>query len=218
MKIKYLGHSAFVLTTNEGTRIVLDPYQAGAYDGAVGYPPINETAEIVLLSHNHPDHNYAKAVTGKPQVISSAGSRSVKEVKVTGLSTFHDESRGSQRGKNIAFTVEADGLRVTHLGDLGHMLSEKEVEQIGKPDVVLVPVGGFYTLDASGATKMAERLSPRIVIPIHYKTECLDFPIAPVDAFLKGKENVKRLGQEVELTKQSLPPAQEVWVLQHPSP
>jgi len=218
MKIKYLGHSAFVLTTNEGTRIVLDPYQAGAYDGAVGYPPITETAEIVLLSHDHPDHGYAKAVKGKPQVISSAGSRSVKEVKVTGLSTFHDESRGSQRGKNIVFTVEADGLRVTHLGDLGHMLSEKEVEQIGQPDVLLVPVGGFFTIDASTATKTAERLSARIVIPMHYKTECCGFPIAPVDGFLKGKENVKRLGQEVEVTKQSLPAWQEVWVLQHPSP
>ena len=218
MKIKYLGHAAFVLTTNEGTRIVLDPYQAGAYNGAVGYPPINETAEIVLLSHDHPDHGYAKAVKGKPQVISSAGSRSVKEVKVTGLSTFHDESRGSQRGKNIVFTVEADGLRVTHLGDLGHPLSEKEVEQIGQPDVLLVPVGGFFTIDASTATKTAERLSARIVIPMHYKTECCGFPIAPVDGFLKGKENVKRLGQEVELTKQSLPAGQEVWVLQHPSP
>lgn len=218
MKIKYLGHSAFVLTSKAGTRIVFDPYQAGAYDGAVGYPPINETAEIVLLSHDHPDHGYAKAVQGKPQVISSAGSRSVKEVKVTGLSAFHDESRGSQRGKNIVFTIEADGLRVTHLGDLGHMLSEKEVEQIGQPDVLLVPVGGFFTIDASTATGIAERLLPRIVIPMHYKTECCGFPIAPVDGFLKGKKAVKRLGQEVELAKQSLPAGQEVWVLQHPAP
>lgn len=217
MKIKYLGHAAFVLTSKAGTRIVLDPYQAGAYDGAVGYPPINETAEIVLLSHDHPDHGYAKAVKGKPQVISSAGSRSVKNVKITGLVTFHDESRGSQRGENIIFTIEAEGLRVTHLGDLGHSLSEKQVEQIGKPDVLLVPVGGFFTIDAAAATAIAERLSAPIVIPMHYKTECCGFPIAPVDGFLKGKATVKKLGQEVEVAKETLPPEAEVWILKHPT-
>lgn len=218
MRIKYLGHSAFVLTTNDGTRIVLDPYQAGAYDGAVGYPPINETAEIVLLSHDHPDHGYAKAVKGKPQVISSVGNHSVKEVKITGLTTFHDESRGSERGENIIFTVEAEGLRVTHLGDLGHSLPDKELAEIGKPDVLLAPVGGFFTIDASTATSLAERLSPRIVIPMHYKTDCCGFPIAPVDGFLKGKPNVKKLGQEVDVSKETLPSTTEVWVLKHPTP
>lgn len=218
MKIKYLGHAAFVLTTNDGTRVVLDPYQAGAYDGALGYPPIRETAEVVLLSHDHPDHGYAKAVQGKPQVISSAGSRSVNNITITGLGTFHDESRGSQRGKNIIFTIEAEGLRVTHLGDLGHLLSEKEIAEIGKADVLLAPVGGFFTIDASAATGIAGRLSARIVIPMHYKTECCGFPIAPVDGFLEGKPSVKKLGQEVEVSKETLPPEPEVWVLKHPTP
>jgi L-ascorbate metabolism protein UlaG (beta-lactamase superfamily) len=218
MKIKYLGHAAFVLTSAGGTRIVLDPYEAGAYGGAVGYPPIDETAEIVLLSHDHPDHAYARAVKGNPRVVSSPGTTSVGEIKISGLSTFHDESRGSERGKNIIFTVEMDGLRVTHLGDLGHPLSDKEIAAVGQPDFLLVPVGGFFTIDASIASSTAERLSPRVVIPMHYKTKCCGFPIAPVDGFLKGKGNVKTLGQEVEVSKETLPEAREIWVLQHPTP
>jgi len=219
MKIKYLGHAAFVLTSQGGTRIVLDPYEAGAYGGAVGYPPIDETAEIVLLSHDHPDHGYAQAVKGRDRkVISSPATTSVGEINISGVSTFHDESQGSERGGNIIFTVEMDGLKVTHLGDLGHPLSEKEVAEIGQPDVLLVPVGGYFTIDASSASKIVERLAPRIVIPMHYKTECCGFPIAPIDGFLQGKENVKKLGQEVEVSKESLPEAGEIWVLQHPAP
>jgi len=218
MRIKYLGHAAFVLTSEGGTRIVLDPFEAGAYDGAVGYPPINETADIVLLSHAHPDHGYAKAVKGKPKVVSSAGTVSMKDVEVTGVKTYHDETRGSQRGGNVVFTVllKQDGLKLTHLGDLGHPLSDTEAAAIGKPDVLLIPVGGFFTIDALTAWKVALKLQPRIVIPMHYKTECCGFPIAPLDGFLKGKENVKRVGQEIEVSADKLPKATEIWVMQHP--
>jgi len=218
MKIKYLGHASFALASQGGTRIVLDPFEAGAYDGAVGYPPINETAEIVLRSHDHADHGYVEAVRGNPKVISSAGSTSVGDIKITGVSTFHDEARGSQRGGNIVFTIEMDGLRLTHLGDLGHSLSESEAAEIGKPDVLLIPVGGFFTIDASTASRVADRLDARVVIPMHYKTECCGFPIAPLDDFLKGKENVKRVGQEVEVSAESLPATTEIWVMQHPTP
>ncbi len=218
MKIKYLGHAAFLVTSQGGTRIVLDPYEAGAYDGAVGYPPIDETAEVVLLSHDHPDHGYVSAVKGDPKVIRSEGTTSVADVEFTGVETFHDETGGSQRGRNVVFTIEADGVRVTHLGDLGHSLSDEKAAQIGKPDVLLIPVGGVYTIDASAADGVIGGLEPRVVIPMHYKTECCGFPIAPVDGFLKGKENVKKLGQEVEVSKQALPGAREIWVLQHPTP
>ncbi len=217
MKIKYLGHAAFVLTSKGGTRIVLDPYQAGAYDGAVGYPPINETAELVLVSHDHPDHGYAKGVKGNPKVISAPTSRTAADARITGVGTFHDETHGSQRGKNIVFSVEADGVRVTHLGDLGHTLSDAEAGAIGDPDVLLVPVGGFFTIDGATAWRIAARLNPKVVIPMHYKTECCGFPIAPLDGFLRGKTNVKRLGQEVEVSKESLPKEREIWVLQHPT-
>jgi L-ascorbate metabolism protein UlaG (beta-lactamase superfamily) len=218
MKIKYLGHAAFAFTSEGGTRIVLDPFEAGAYGGAVGYPPIKETAEIVLLSHDHPDHGYAQAVEGDPQVIPSAGTTSVGEITITGVSTYHDESHGSERGSNVIFTVEVDGLRVTHLGDLGHPLSDEEAAAIGTPDVLLIPVGGFFTIDAATAGEVIEQLAPRVVIPMHYKTECCGFPIAPLDDFLKGKENVQRLGQEVEVSAENLPDGREIWVMQHPTP
>lgn len=218
MKIKYLGHAAFAFTSEAGTRIVLDPFEAGAYGGAVGYPPIKETAEIVLLSHDHPDHGYPQAVEGNPQVISSAGTTSVGEITITGVATFHDESHGSERGSNVIFTVEVDGLRVTHLGDLGHPLSDEEAAAIGTPDVLLVPVGGFFTIDASTAGGVIEQLSPRVVIPMHYKTECCGFPIATLDDFLGGKENVERVGQEVEVSAENLPGDREIWVMQHPTP
>lgn len=216
MKIKYLGHAAFVVTSKAGTRIALDPYEAGAYGGALAYPPIDETADIVLISHDHPDHGYVSALRGNPTVIK--GNICMADVKLTGLATFHDETEGSQRGRNMVFTMEVDGLRVTHLGDLGHPLSDEQVAQIGKPDILFIPVGGFFTIDAATATRIAERLSARIVIPMHYKTECCGFPIATVDGFLKGKPNVKKLGQEVEVSKEILPSITEVWVLKHPTP
>jgi L-ascorbate metabolism protein UlaG (beta-lactamase superfamily) len=217
MKIKYLGHSAFVLTCQGGTRIVLDPFDAGAYGGAIGYPPINETAEIVLVSHSHADHGHAEAVNGNPKVISRVGSTSVGEVKITGVRTFHDDTRGSQRGENVVFTIETDGLRLTHLGDLGHPLSDTEAAEIGTPDILLLPVGGFFTIDASTAWKVADSLRPCIVIPMHYKTECCGFSIARVDDFLRGKENVKRVGAEVEVSPDSLPEGREIWVMEHPT-
>ncbi len=218
MKIKYLGHSAFALTSQGGTRIVLDPFDPGAYDGAISYPPVNETAEIVLLSHGHADHGYAEAVKGNPKVISCVGSASVGEVKITGVRTFHDDTRGSQRGRNVVFTIETDGLRLTHLGDLGHPLSDTQAAEIGTPDILLVPVGGFFTIDASTAWKVADRLEPRIVIPMHYKTECCGFSIAPLHDFLKGKEGIKRVGQEVEVSAASLPEGREIWVMEYPRP
>ncbi len=155
---------------------------------------------------------------GNPKVLSSEGSTSVGEATISGVGTFHDETRGSQRGRNVVFTVEMDGLRVTHLGDLGHPLSDRQAAEIGKPDILLVPVGGFFTIDASTASEVAEKLGPRIVIPMHYKTECCGFPIASVDGFLRGKENVKRVGQEAEVSPESLPEGREIWVMQHPTP
>jgi L-ascorbate metabolism protein UlaG (beta-lactamase superfamily) len=217
MRIKYLGHSAFLLTSEDGTRVVLDPYKAGAYDGALGYPAIDETAEIVLRSHSHEDHGYAEAVKGNPEVVSSPKSRSFGNIRISGVKTFHDERSGSERGGNVVFTAEIDGLKVTHLGDLGHALAEREAKEIGQPDILLVPVGGFFTIDAATANRVIEKLNPILVIPMHYKTECCGFPIAPVEGFLKGKDRVKRVGQEVTISKADLPEEFEIWVMKHPT-
>lgn len=216
MKLKWLGHSAFLITANDGTKIITDPYTSGSYDGAVRYKPIKEEVQIVTVSHEHPDHNDTGQFSGKPTIIKGAGEHTVKGLRFFGSQCFHDESKGSERGANTIFTFEVDGIKFCHLGDLGEKLSDETCKNIGPVDVLLVPVGGFYTIDAKTAAEVVRLLNPRVVIPMHYKTKALGFPIAPVDDFLKNKTNVKRLNQtEVELSKATLPQTQEIWVLNH---
>jgi len=133
-----------------------------------------------------------------------------------GVQTYHDETGGSQRGENTAFIFEIDGVKVCHLGDLGHTLSEKQVSQIGPVDVLLIPVGGFYTIDAAAASKVVEQLNPKVVIPMHYKTDRCGFPISEVGPFLKGKKSVNKMNSsEFEIHKEDLPSRTEIIVLNH---
>jgi L-ascorbate metabolism protein UlaG (beta-lactamase superfamily) len=216
MKAKWLGHSAFLLSAADNTRIITDPYVAGSYDGALGYGPITETADGVSVSHDHPDHSGQDALPGNPKLVRGLGEHSVGSVTIKGFRTWHDASKGAQRGENTVFVYEIDGLRVCHLGDLGHLLDEKTAGDIGQVDVLMVPVGGFYTIDAKEATEVARLLGAKVVIPMHYKTGKLGFDIAGVEGFLSGKDNVNRIGgPEVEITKDNLPPEPEVWVLEH---
>ncbi|MCX8021328.1 MAG: MBL fold metallo-hydrolase [Syntrophorhabdaceae bacterium] len=216
MKIKYYGHAAFMIETESGVRIILDPYQSGAFGGALSYGKITDEADIVLTSHDHDDHNYTKDIKGSFKHIKGAGSYEEKGVKVRGIPCYHDESTGKERGTNIIFLVEGEGITVAHLGDLGHPLSKKEVEEIGKVDVLLIPVGGYYTIDAKTATKVMDTLKPLLTVPMHYKTEKCQFPIAPVEDFIKDKGNVKRVkGSEYVIKKDTLPPQSEIVVLEH---
>jgi L-ascorbate metabolism protein UlaG (beta-lactamase superfamily) len=216
MMIKWLGHSAFLITASDGTKIITDPYTAGSYDGAVGYQPIKEDAQIVTVSHEHPDHNDTKQIPGKPTIVKEAGEHSIKGITISGFSCFHDESQGRERGANTVFTFEIDGVKICHLGDLGEKLSAGSCKNLGPVDVLLIPVGGHFTIDAKTAGEVVTILNPRVVIPMHYKTGVLGFPVAPVDDFLKNKANVKRLNStEVELSKATLPKTQEIWVLNH---
>lgn len=214
MKIKWLGHASFLLTAGD-KRIITDPYEPGCYDGAVGYKPIKMEADIVTISHEHADHNYFKDIKGNPEVIRESGIHEVKGIKIEGISVYHDKSQGKERGKNTIFVMELEGLRICHLGDLGHLLSEAEIKKIKPLDVLFVPTGGYYTIDAYEAEEVVEKLEPKVVIPMHFKTSVLGFPIAKVDEFTKGKKNVKRLGCETEITKEALPKAREIWVLEH---
>lgn len=214
MKIKWLGHSAFLLTAQEGTRVITDPYKPGSFSGAVGYKPIREEADIVIISHEHDDHNYPKEIGGQPTIVKDVGEKTVKNIKIKGIPTWHDTSQGKERGMNTVFVFEIDGLKIGHLGDLGHTFDEEEVKKIRTLDILLIPVGGYFTIDASQATKIVESLAPKLVIPMHFKTPVLGFPVAQVDDFLKGKTNVKRLdSSEVEVTKEKLPKVCEIWVL-----
>lgn len=213
MKIKWLGHASFLIVSDSGVRVVTDPYSRG---GGIDYGPIQETAEIVTVSHKHADHNNVGAVKGRPTVVDVPGSKSVKGIEFTGVSTFHDGANGAQRGSNIIFCFTVDGVRVCHLGDLGHELDAGKVKEIGAVDVLLVPVGGFFTIDAEQAAGVCETLKPKMVIPMHVKTAKCDYPITGVEDFLRGRKNVRRVsGSETEIRKDALPSESETVVLQH---
>ncbi len=216
MKLKWFGHSSFLMTAADGTRIITDPYEPGCYDGAVGYGAIADEAEGVTVSHDHADHNACGSLPGSPKLVRGTGAHSVGPVAIRGFATWHDTNRGADRGENTVFVYEIDGLRVCHLGDLGHRLDDETTRAIGRVDVLLVPVGGLFTIDAAAATEVADRLGARVIVPMHFKTPRLGFDIAGVEGFLSGKDNVKQIdGPEVELTKDGLPAAPEVWVLEH---
>lgn len=203
MKIKYLAHASFLVTSDSGTRIVMDPYKAG---GPLAYKPVSETADIVTSSHDHGDHNAVSSVKGNPAVLRQSGRTTVKGIAVNGIDAFHDADQGKQRGRNVIFCLDIDGIRLCHMGDLGHPLSQEQTAQIGAVDVLMLPVGGTYTVDAAGATAVYQSLKPGLTIPMHYKTPGTSYPLAEVDSFLEGKKNVERArGSEITLDKASLP-------------
>ncbi|MBN2465574.1 MBL fold metallo-hydrolase, partial [candidate division WOR-3 bacterium] len=213
---KWFGHSAFLLTASGGTRVITDPYLSGSYNGDIAYGPIRETADAVTVSHHHQDHDGVSGLPGKPKVIEGKGSHKTGSVSIVGVETYHDEDQGARRGRNTVFVFEDAGLRVCHCGDLGHVLTPQQVAAIGRVDVLLVPVGGTFTLDAAGARKIAAQLAARVIIPMHYKTDKLGFAIDGVDGFTRGQASVKRVGQsEVDITAGTLPAATEAWVLEH---
>jgi len=216
LKIKWIGHACFAITAGDGTVIVTDPYEPGAYDGALGYGPIPVQPDIATVSHGHEDHGYVQGLQGKPVVIEQGGPYEAKGIKFDTHSVFHDTSQGGERGTNTIICFTIDGVRLCHLGDLGHQLDAATVQAVGEVDVLFVPVGGHFTIDAAEATKVVEILRPRIVVPMHYKTDKCGFPIETVDPFLQGKPDVQRpRSTEFEVEKDDLPAATKIVVLEH---
>jgi len=209
MKIRFLGHAAFLLTDSKGVMIITDPYEAGY--GGLKYGKITESADIVTISHEHGDHNET-AIKGNPVVIRGVVEKEVRGIKITGISSYHDETQGTQRGPNTIYNMQIDEMAVVHLGDLGHPLSNAQIDRIGRVDVLLIPIGGTYTIDAGTADGVIEALKPKVVIPMHFKTEKCDFLIAPVENFIKNK-NVEKKNGEVEIEKEKLPEEMTVYVL-----
>jgi L-ascorbate metabolism protein UlaG (beta-lactamase superfamily) len=211
--IKWLGHSSFLISLDEGIRIVTDPF-----DESVGYPMPNETADLCVVSHDHFDHNCVSAVKGNPQVVKGHGEKQVKDLNFKGISSFHDESKGSQRGENTIWAFELGVIRLVHLGDLGIDLTDEQVKEIGQPDILFVPTGGFYTIDANTAGKLVTKLNPKAVIPMHYKMPFMgdNFPLSGVDAFTRGKKDVVKVGKNsISFTRESLPDKTTIYVLEH---
>ena len=215
MKVKWYGHSAFLLTSDQGFKMITDPYEPGGFGGAIAYGRIPDEAHVVLVSHDHADHNYVKGLSGKPTVVKNAGIHSLKNLEVRGIPAYHDEGQGSQRGGNTIFCFALDGLQICHLGDLGHIPTEQQIKQIVPVDLLFLPVGGVYTIDPAQATLTAQKLNPRVIIPMHFKTPRCGFPLASVEEFTKGKSSVKNPGvSEWEIKRESLPSTPEVIVLQ----
>jgi len=209
MKIKWLGHATFLITSDTGIKIITDPYTPAE---KLHYGEIKESADIVTVSHDHFDHSNVASVRGNPEVVK--GTAKVKGVKLSGIHTYHDEAQGQNRGSNTIFCFEVDGVKVCHLGDLGHQLTDKQVVEVGEVDILLVPVGGFYTIDATVANKVCDQLKPRVVIPMHFKTDKCDLPISGVDEFLSGKKDISWLdASEVEFKSGELPANAQIIVL-----
>jgi L-ascorbate metabolism protein UlaG (beta-lactamase superfamily) len=212
MKIKWLGHACFLITSKDGTRVITDPYAVG---GGINYSPIKETADVVVVSHDHSDHSNVSTVQGKPEVVKGNVTKTAKGIQFKGIASYHDASQGEQRGPNTVFCFTIDDVKLCHLGDLGHVLSPEQVNKIGAVDILFVPVGEPYTIGASVASRVCDQLKPKVVIPMHFKTPKCVYPIAGVEGFLKGKKNVRRVeGSEVEFEREKLPAATEIVLLQ----
>ena len=212
MKIKWLGHASFLITSDNGVKIITDPYEPIM---GMNYAPIDESADIVTVSHGHGDHNNVAAVQGNPLVIGESVPVEMKGIKFSGINTYHDTSGGNERGTNMIYCFEVDGIKVCHLGDLGHMLSDDQVNAIGKVDVLMAPVGGNFTIDAGTADSVIEKLKPAIVIPMHFCNDrCPDFPVAGVEDFTDGKTNVAVMDtSEIEYKADELPKSTSIVVL-----
>jgi L-ascorbate metabolism protein UlaG (beta-lactamase superfamily) len=184
MDITYLGHSSFKIKTRTASVITdpFDPKMVGLkYSGVEG--------EIVTVSHDHGDHNAVDRVASTKKVVNGPGEYEIQGVSIMGYKTFHDGKQGAERGENTVYVIEADGLRLVHLGDLGHPLSDELVDEIGDVDVLMIPVGGFFTIGPKEATEIISKIEPYFVIPMHYKVPDLSPDISekllPVDDFLK---------------------------------
>jgi len=209
MKINWLAHATFAITSDAGTKIITDPIANGEH---MTYDELDESADIVTVSHDHLDHCNVAAVKGNPEILRA--SAEVKGIKFKAIPSYHDASQGKDRGSNTMFSIELDGIRVFHPGDLGHLLSDLDVKEIGKVDIIFLPVGGHFTIDPMVAGQLCDQLKPKIIIPMHFKTDKCKMPIVGVDEFLKGKENVTRLdSSEVEFKSEELPDTARIIVM-----
>ena len=221
--LTWYGQSCFLLESASGARIVMDPIPTN-----IGYlPPADLHADAVTISHEHPDHNNVALLQGKPRILRGLTAdrkgwmkidEKVKDITVRSVGVYHDTKRGADNGLSTVFIFETGGVRIAHLGDLGHPLTDQQISAIGSVDVVLVPVGGATTVDAQEATHVVDQIRPRlIVIPMHFKTDAVTIKeLAPVDAFVAGRTNVRReKSNRIAVTGLRYKPSAEVVVLSY---
>lgn len=202
MIIEYLGHSSFKLTESTGTSVVCDPYS-----DEIGYSMPKVAADAVTISHRHYDHDCIEKIDGNPVVIDVDSCRDLPGVEINSVKSFHDECRGKKRGENTIFKFRMDGIDVCHLGDLGEACSPELIETLLPVNVLLIPVGGNYTIDAEMAKEYVDRIMPDVVIPMHYRTKDCKIDIDRVDGFLDlfdGESVEEREESSLELSRTDL--------------
>ena len=212
MKITWIGHACFLIDAREA-RMLTDPF---GEDVPYVFPA--EPVDIVTVSHDHFDHNAVHRVPGDHALIEATGDLDVRGVRLKGIPSFHDDHGGTERGPNILYVFELEGMTIAHLGDLGAPLDGSQRKALGDSEILLVPVGGTYTIDAEQAAAIANELpNVRIVVPMHFRTERIaDWPIAPVEEFAGLMDNVRRVGASTaEVIREALPSQREVWIFDH---
>jgi L-ascorbate metabolism protein UlaG (beta-lactamase superfamily) len=215
MEIKYLGHSSFIIKGKNVT-VVTDPYSS-EYTGLKF--PKHVACDVVTISHDHLDHNAVDMLEGTPFVVNGPGEYEIKGAGIVGLPSFHDTAKGADRGKNVMYRIEIDGISIVHLGDLGHPLTTQEVENLDGVNILCIPVGGGYTIDAAVAESIITEIEPEIVLPMHYGRPELNQSIfsqlTDLPHFLKeaGKEGLVPQ-PKLNITKDKLPAEMQVIVLE----
>ncbi|MBR4985940.1 MAG: MBL fold metallo-hydrolase [Proteobacteria bacterium] len=192
MQLEYIAHATFLLTLADGRRLILDPYQGMTFNGRFNYPPFAVSADFALITHEHIDHNYLGDLRNIPVVVRNAWRDA--GLKITSQFVWHDKFEGTKFGGGVSMKfIEADGIRLCHMGDCGEILSDAQIAQMGDIDVLLIPVGGFYTIDGHEAAALAKRIRAKTVVPCHYKTSLCGLPISGPEVFLSHFEHVSRL-------------------------
>jgi L-ascorbate metabolism protein UlaG (beta-lactamase superfamily) len=210
MEITWLGHSCFKLKGKQAT-VITDPFSP-----AIGYTLGKVTADIVTVSHPHPGHSYVQGVADEPRILKSPGEYESGGVLSVGVHTFHDNEKGAQRGKNTVFVIDVDDVMICHLGDLGHVLTAEQVAEINGVDVLLIPVGDVSTIDAVQAAQIVRQLEPKIIIPMHYKTEAEKKDLETAERFLKEMGVKEAVPQpKLSVNKSSLPLTMQVVMLSY---
>ncbi len=208
MIITWYGHSCFKINTKDVT-IITDPF-----DKKIGIKPYFGAADIVTVSHEHYDHNNVESLKGNPFVIRTPGEFETKNIFIYGFRSYHDKKNGAERGVNTIYLIEAEDMRICHLGDLGERLSDKVIEKLGQVDILMIPVGGVYTLDGKEADDLIDRIEPSIILPMHYKTPALNINLEPLDKFLavRGIKN-QQAADHLTIKKKELNPEENKVVI-----
>ncbi|MEZ4523520.1 MAG: MBL fold metallo-hydrolase [Thermomicrobiales bacterium] len=211
MKLKFYAQSAFHITADDGTRIMIDPFNQNE---RMRYDPTFDEADIVLVTHEHGDHANVDAVPGDYRVVRGTGTQAVRGMSFHGIGSYHDKEEGASRGPNTIFVFDVDGVRIAHFGDQGCELSATQLSQLTGVNVMIAPIGGGFTLEPELIWDLAEKVKPNVFVPCHFKTDAVDLPFLTVDEFVEGKDNVRRPGDsEITLDADNLPEPIEILVM-----